>query len=197
MLSAAKAEVGWMQKLLVAGADSSAVNCNYDSAAIIAAQARNFDVLKFLLVGDAVDRRPSSPSDVRNIEISDRLVKGMSDISEKDMREMISQKADINYKDHNGWTPLTAAVFWRRGDLAEYLLRSTRHESRKQNVKVDKRNGRGKAALHIAARKDSGDIIVLLVHGRADVDARDDVGWTALHHAAFNGAGSATRELIN
>ncbi|KAL7547741.1 hypothetical protein ACHAWF_011020 [Thalassiosira exigua] len=59
-------------------------------------------------------------------------------------------------------------------------------------------DGHGNTPLHWAAFKDSVRALdVLLVRGRADVDARaSPSGWTALHDAAYSDARRAVRRLV-
>lgn len=64
------------------------------------------------------------------------------------------------------------------------------------SLRVDGRNGRGRTALHVAARKGKAELIPLLIAAHADRDLQDSDGWTALHHAAFNGQDAVVHELI-
>jgi len=63
-------------------------------------------------------------------------------------------------------------------------------------LQLDGRNARGRAPLHVAARKGFADLITLLLGARSDPDSQDADGWTALHHACFNGNDDVVEELV-
>jgi len=127
-------------------------------------------------------------------DLSSRLVLEMHELHDKQIRELVQNGADMNYRNDQGWTPLTSAVFWGRRDSVELLIRLPITNPRLR-LKVDVPNLKGRTALHVAARKGKVDLIPLLVGARADVNAQDMDGWTPLHHAVFNSRSEVVRLL--
>jgi len=189
LLASEKASAGVMAKLLQADADPASCNNDGDCALLRAARSRNLEVVKLLLLpnSNGSDRQDAAA-------ISAQMIRGMPEASEKEVRELITQKADLNIKDENGWTPLIAAVFWGRKDCVEAILRFSSGSATR--LKVDIPNANGHAALHVAARKGREDLIPILIKGRSNPDLRDNEGWTPLHHASFNGMDEAVKALI-
>ncbi|HTB19487.1 MAG TPA: ankyrin repeat domain-containing protein [Bryobacteraceae bacterium] len=90
---------------------------------------------------------------------------------------------------HDGWTPLHLACFFGPG-VAEALI------AQGAEVGARSRNPMHNTPLHAAAAGRSRDAVrVLLEHG-ADVNARQEGGWTALHAASQNGDVEMVRLLI-
>jgi len=54
----------------------------------------------------------------------------------------------------------------------------------------------GMTALHLTAAGNKLQCLLLLINIRADKDARDNAGWTPLHHAANNGHLDIVKELL-
>lgn len=189
--AADKADVAFIKLLLDARAETSNCNKSFDSAPLIAARGRNLEALRVLLSfpesGDGIN------SD--HLVASKQLVKGMSTHQEKDIRDLVSKKVDINYRDANGWCPLTAAVFWGKKECVETLLRQQQLYPWCK-IKIDMQNTRGRSALHIASRKGLVEFIPPLMGARANPDLQDTDGWTPLHHAAFNGNDEVVEALV-
>lgn len=207
-----------IKTLMDARANPAAHNKDMECAAFLAARARNMEVLEALLLTPASERpqtaadaqpaevlrRPSlldrvdslaSVSQETRDELGDQLVKRMCDLIGAEVKEILGKKADPNFKDHRGWTPLTMAAFYGKADCVEVLLRTQRTLGA-YSLRVDGRNGKGRTSLHVAARKGQADLIPLLIAANADQNLQDTDGWTALHHAAFNGQNTVVRELI-
>jgi uncharacterized protein len=91
---------------------------------------------------------------------------------------------------HDGWTPLHLACFFGHPKLAETLI------AQGAAVNARSRNPMQNTPLHAAAGGRSQDAVrVLLEHG-ADVNARQEGGWTALHAASQNGDVEMVRLLV-
>src|SRR4051794_5284436 len=67
----------------------------------------------------------------------------------------------------------------------------------KKPNKVDVRNNRGEAPLHLAARYGHKDVALLLLEKGADVNARDRFFCTPLHEAAIWGRSELVRLLVS
>lgn len=90
---------------------------------------------------------------------------------------------------HDGWTPLHLACFFAPEMAADLIDKGA-------DVGARSRNPMQNMPLHAAAARRNHDAVrVLLEHG-ADVNARQEGGWTALHAAAQNGDSEMARLLI-
>eukprot|EP00929_Paragymnodinium_shiwhaense_P007279 TRINITY_DN111206_c0_g1_i1.p1 TRINITY_DN111206_c0_g1~~TRINITY_DN111206_c0_g1_i1.p1 ORF type:complete len:909 (+),score=275.77 TRINITY_DN111206_c0_g1_i1:128-2854(+) len=219
--AAGKADESLMIRLIEAGADPKVLTKKWDTAVFQAAINSNFSVLRYLLLGadgrmaskqisqDGGDSLPlgkdgaSRPGTAIKISVEDAdkctndLLKRMDSLSQVEVAELIKKKADVNHRDEKGWTPITMATFFAKQEVLDLLLR---HVTAGRNSKfyVNRRDARGRSALHMASRKvEACALIPSLIKNRADVDAGDNEGWTALHHAAFNGVDEAVKHLVN
>jgi serine/threonine protein kinase len=107
------------------------------------------------------------------------------------LMDLVSQGADVNAHDKEGWTALMLAA--GRGDL-----KSTNFFF-KHNASINATNTGGLTALMQAASSGQTDCAhctqLLLEHG-ADVNAKDNLGETALMDAAANGHADCVRLLL-
>lgn len=181
---AAKCEPAFMAKLLESGGNAALNSNDFDCPVLVAARARRLEVLRVLVFQrNAI---PEVPPEQAEQDLSSKLVLDIHELTEKQIRELVHNGADINFRNTQGWTPLTSAVFWGRRDAVETLIRLPITNPRLLRLKADIPNLKGRTALHVAARKGKVELIPLLVGARADVNARDMDGWTPLHHAVFN-----------
>lgn len=91
----------------------------------------------------------------------------------------------------DGFTPLGLAAFFRQRDALRLLL------ARGAEVNRASRNSQRVAPLHSAiAGGDEGIVADLLARG-ADVEARQDLGFTPLHNAAAEGNETIIRLLLD
>lgn len=193
LYAADRCEPTFILKLLEARADASMHNKEMDCAAFKAARARQLQILGILLLPNC---EVTVDAEVASMEkLSQELVRRMSEKSGAEVKELLSKRADMNYKDDTGWTPLTSAVFWGKQDCVEALIKSQSALSGVR-LRLDGRNARGRAALHVAARKGLVEIVTVLISARANPDVQDSDGWTPLHHAVFNGVDGTIQELI-
>jgi len=201
LYAAEKADAAFMKRLLAAGASPHLHNKDMECPAFFAARSRNLEALRLLLLHRPVDLPPTSPKahDVlghsHSLLVSRELVQDMARLGEREVRDLLLKRADVNFKDENGWTPLTAAVFWGKKETVEAILRQQQVFT-SVRLRVNVPNARGRSALHIAARKGLVELVPLLVAARADVDQLDVDGWTPLHHAAFNGLDDVVEALV-
>ena len=105
--------------------------------------------------------------------------------------ELIGENPElIRAYSHDGWTLLHLACFFGQPSVAEALI------AQGADVAARSRNPMQNAPLHAAAAGRNKDTVrVLLEHG-ADVNARQEGGWTALHAASQNGDVETVRLLI-
>jgi ankyrin repeat protein len=100
--------------------------------------------------------------------------KRVTELLNEDSKLMNSFSAD-------GFTPLHLAVFFRNYDAAKLLI------SKGANVDAVAKNSMRVAPLHSAAAGNEPRIVKLLIECGADVNAKQQGGYTALHAAAQSG----------
>ena len=91
---------------------------------------------------------------------------------------------------HDGWTPLHLACFFNQPATAEALI------LRGADVQARSRNLARNAPLHAAAAGHSREAVRILLEHGAEVNAKQEAGWTALHSASQNGDVEMVRLLI-
>lgn len=200
MYAAEKADAVLVARLLTSKADPLLRNHQFECAACKACRARNFGALLPLLMPETylgASALEQMRADEDKHAASKALVHGMDRMDASQMRELLKAGADINYMDTNGWTPFTAAVFWNNRDCVEGMLRAgLQARAGTSKLHINMTNFHGRSALHVAARKSLPDLITQILGHGADPDLQDLLGWTPLHHAAFNGANEAVRVLL-
>ena len=90
----------------------------------------------------------------------------------------------------DGWTPLHLACFFNQPAVTEALIR------RGAEVEARSRNPMKNTPLHAAAAGRSRESVRILIEHGADVNAKQEAGWTALHAASQNGDVEMVRLLI-
>eukprot|EP00435_Cladocopium_sp_Y103_P055120 s731_g18.t1 len=107
-----------------------------------------------------------------------------------------SQRPNLNASDIRGKTALIYASSYGHREVVDYLL------NKSKDIEVNAVDDTDKTALHHAARRNSddeeqqADIITMLLHAKAYIEARDHNGCTALMFAVANGNEAITRRLI-
>eukprot|EP00927_Polykrikos_kofoidii_P073579 TRINITY_DN69608_c0_g1_i1.p1 TRINITY_DN69608_c0_g1~~TRINITY_DN69608_c0_g1_i1.p1 ORF type:complete len:1145 (+),score=180.32 TRINITY_DN69608_c0_g1_i1:37-3471(+) len=194
----AKSDVTVIERLLHWGGCPSRCTMGCDSAFLAAVRARQLDALQL-----CVHRSAASQPSEANAEAVDgaltasmSLVQNMPTLSDKDIRELVLTKAaDINFKTSQGWTPLTASVFWGKKSSVETLIRFP-SLNKKLTLHVDNPDAKKRTALHVAARKGQVDVVVMLEKARACINAQDMDGVTPLHCAIVNGRSDVIVALV-
>lgn len=128
------------------------------------------------------------------------------------LKRLLTQGADIDAKDEEGWTALNAAAYEGYTNIVKLLisegakvrlptamkwtpLHSAAWSGHKDiaealigaGADVNTRNKSGRTALHVGAEKGHKNIAEYLISIDADVNAKDKHGWTSLHFAAMHG----------
>lgn len=189
-----KADAAFIRKLLKFRANPMLHNKEMECAAFLAARARKEDVLTLLFLPESEEVGEGSQDERERL--STDLIRNMSQLTGAEIDGLLSRRADINHRDEFGWTPLTAAVSFGKQESLEALLRAQAASPGKVRLRIDSRNGKGRAALHLAARKGHPSIVKLLLSARSVLDVQDTEGWTPLHHAAFNGRNEVIEVLM-
>jgi ankyrin repeat protein len=105
--------------------------------------------------------------------------------------ELIGRNPELtNAYSHDGWTPLHLACFFGHPGVAGALI------ARGADVRALSRNPMQNTPLHAAAAGRNRDAVRLLIEHGAEVNARQEGGWTALHAASQNGDVEMARLLI-
>ncbi|HTA71889.1 MAG TPA: ankyrin repeat domain-containing protein [Bryobacteraceae bacterium] len=100
------------------------------------------------------------------------------------------EPALIKSYSQDGWTPLHLACFFNQPAIAEALILEG------ADVQARSRNAMKNAPLHAAAAGRSRESVRILIEHGADVNAKQEAGWTALHAASQNGDIEMVRLLI-
>ena len=103
--------------------------------------------------------------------------------------ELLKRKADLETKDDYGDTPLLKAV---KNDAPENVIDLLLERGANVHAVAEDR----KTILHFAAQKRETNLMNQLTKEHSYVDAQDNVGWTPLHEAAYNGSKDAAAILI-
>jgi len=103
----------------------------------------------------------------------------------------ITDNADVNVVDSNGWAPIHWAADNGCNGIVEVLLRCT-------EIKVDKLDSDGCSALHHAARNGHATSAEMLVMGGTDVDQLSSgaIGRAPIHVAAWHGHADVVSTLL-
>ncbi|KAG6033296.1 hypothetical protein E4U41_006944 [Claviceps citrina] len=114
--------------------------------------------------------------------------------SEPVLRVLLSKGADVNEKTSNGQTALHFVASKKNTDIARLLLDSSSSSHRPASTQV--RDRRGQYPIHRAAAAGSVPMVSLLLQHRSPLNATDQEGYTALHHAIAEGHGDVALALL-
>jgi ankyrin repeat protein len=111
--------------------------------------------------------------------------------AEQRVLELVRGQRDLaaSYS-HDGWTPLHLACFFGHPGLVDALI------AYGADVHAQSRNPSQNTPLHAAVAGKCRDAVRALIEHGANVNARQEGGWTALHAAAQNGDVETVQLLI-
>ncbi|KAJ8122120.1 hypothetical protein O1611_g9924 [Lasiodiplodia mahajangana] len=102
------------------------------------------------------------------------------------VRKLLKRGARINSRDDNGLTALSLATYHGHSEIVALLLKNGARRNSKSNH-LETRNRHGRTLLMEAARDGDEVVVQLLLEGKADANALDKNGCTALMYAAPEG----------
>eukprot|EP00928_Gymnodinium_smaydae_P002820 TRINITY_DN11024_c0_g1_i2.p1 TRINITY_DN11024_c0_g1~~TRINITY_DN11024_c0_g1_i2.p1 ORF type:complete len:878 (+),score=182.91 TRINITY_DN11024_c0_g1_i2:37-2634(+) len=183
-----KAELPLLRRLIREGARPTRHNKEMDCAVFAAARAKNFPVLRLLLLPEKAGEEQEEGQLKLQMQLREKLLS--DEDSAKAVSEMLAKRANPDARDELGRTPLLHAAFKGKSNSLQALLSAGRP------VDVNRLDERGRSALHVAARKGFPALLGPLTRARADVDLQDGHGQTPLHHAVSNGHDEVVEMLI-
>eukprot|EP00928_Gymnodinium_smaydae_P079002 TRINITY_DN63033_c0_g1_i1.p1 TRINITY_DN63033_c0_g1~~TRINITY_DN63033_c0_g1_i1.p1 ORF type:complete len:857 (+),score=142.59 TRINITY_DN63033_c0_g1_i1:70-2640(+) len=203
---ASKIDAPFAKLVIDAGANvAKHVEKDFTCPIFVAASKRDTQLLRLFLMPDWTPPEPDETQEFDESQFSQdakekaskELTSQMATLSQARIGELVQKRADLNYKDSSGWTPLTMATFYGRKESLEALIRWGGEARGQDKLRMNVKNRQGRSAVHIAARKNLADIMQILIANAADPNIRDPDGWTPLHHACFNGNSNAVHRLID
>ncbi|XP_027775345.1 uncharacterized protein LOC107030791 isoform X2 [Solanum pennellii] len=199
--------------LIEAGADVNRRDSDGESVMSLAVKYGDVDSVHVLIefgftIDNSVDRFLHYAAATDRVDLMEILCLGYADM---DLNSIDSQGSDTDRLDTQGWTPLHFAanqgyveavgVLLNHSNFAKYVV--TKQGKTAYELAIDK--GHSKLydvlqlgdTLHKAARKgDVADIKKCIAEG-ANVNGKDQNGWTPLHRAAFKGRVEVAKVLVN
>jgi len=95
------------------------------------------------------------------------------------VKELLANGNDINFKNRQGWTPLHAAVWNQKQDIAKLLI--------EKGADVNVKDTSSRTALQFAADTGQKEIVELLIAKKAEINTMSVRGENALSLAKKNG----------
>jgi len=177
-LMAAVHDIKKVRLLLDAGADPNIEARAGQTALVLAASYSGAGASARALVerGAQQGRPIRVPSSARVASFSNALTRGDTALAQY----LLDQGADVNGPIKLASSPLMAATWQTDGNAVRWLLR------RKALVDDSARpaDSLRTTPLMVAAEAGATDVVRALIAGGADVNRKDDTGWTALHFVA-------------
>lgn len=103
------------------------------------------------------------------------------------VRTILMSGIDIYAEDKKGKSALQRAIEIGNKGILIILL---------ENMDLEHRGCNGSTPLHWAVWKRNMDILDILIDLKANIDAQDDEGWTALHFAVLKGEDRIIMRLL-
>ena len=109
----------------------------------------------------------------------------------EDVTKYLDNGGDVDAKNKKGWTPLHVAAFAGREEVGKLLIAN----GASVNASI---RGSERTPLHLVIGDYyKRDFVKILIDGGADVNVRDERGWTPLHIAALEGRKENVELLIS
>ena len=192
-----------VKDFLASGADMNAKDKNGRSALHWAASGGH-EVVVYLLISEGADVNAKSENRLTPLHYA-------ADYGHREIIELLLAKgADVNAKDENRLTPLHYAAYGDHKEIVELLIaKGADVNAKKKNGKTPldmasgatadllRTHGGHSGSIHVSAR--DGDLagVQALLDIGADVNAKDEEGWTPLHYSARNGHEEIVELLIS
>jgi len=112
------------------------------------------------------------------LERPDNLLTATRNLDYQKVKAYVLSGADINEKDHNGFTPLITAAYYGNAPIAKYLCEN--------GADVNLQTNDGWTALLYASFYGFEDVVKILLKYNASVDIINKYGYTALWYAEKN-----------
>lgn len=197
VIAAENARTEFVRRLLDAGADPRAKDMHGSPLLSAAAGAGSLDVVRLLLDRNPNLRYVNGTDKVKETALHAAARRGHPDV----VKLLLERRAKVNLQNKVGATPLLHAAYSsaREGQGAAYYEVVQHLLTHGANVIQD--NDEGDTPLHIAARRNRGDIVRLFIEAGADPDlaaggAKGD-GKTPLHYAIEQGAMDSIQALAD
>jgi len=174
---------GIVKLLLAAGADAKLSYVSGVSPLLLAAWSGSDDTVRSLLVAGA------------DFRIEELLSAASRQNSSQIVEELIRKGLNVNETPGNDFPPLIAATVARRHENMRILL--------SHGADVDGRSADGKTALIVATTDNNGfapadiNCVEILLANSANINAEDNLGWTALMGAARYGGSNVVKLLLD
>ena len=107
------------------------------------------------------------------------------------VRLLCGKGANQELSDKRGWTVLHHSAKVGDKDVMEVVLENAGHKS------LDRRNGAGQSALHVAVRSGHAEVVTQLLDSGARMEVTDDQGWTSLHLAVVRGRADCVIAILH
>ena len=123
--------------------------------------------------------------------VLDIFAASMAGAKERVLALISAHPEQVNGYSHDGWTPLHLACFFGQPEIAEALIASG------ADVQARSKNPMHNTPLHAAVAGRNRQAARLLLEHGANVNTRQEGGFTALHSAAQSGDVEMLRLLVD
>jgi len=173
MLAAANDRLGMVRILVQHGVDLEATDEKGDTALMHATNNGLLEVVKYLV------EEAGAQLSVRNSKEATPAIYAASNEHLEVLNYLLSQGADVEGQDCEGWNPLLIATQCNHLGMMTSLL--------EHGVNLDQQENEGRSSLMIAAENNSLEAVKLLIEHGCSLTLQDHHGHTACSIAAYHG----------